>query len=372
MTEIVHVDLEGRAYDIHIGPGLLDQAGALIAPLLRRPRVVIISDETVARLHLETLRKGLEKNGISSEALCLPPGEGTKSWPYLERAVEWLLDQKVERNDVVVAFGGGVIGDLVGFAAAILRRGVRFVQVPTSLLAQVDSSVGGKTGINAPQGKNLIGAFHQPSLVLADTEVLGTLTPRDFLAGYGEVVKYGMLGDSEFFQWLEGNASKAAAGDMAARIYAVKRSVQMKAEIVMRDETEQGDRALLNLGHTFCHALEAATGYSDRLLHGEGVAIGCALAFELSARMGLCSQEDPSRVRAHLRDMKTKVDLSDIKGELPNADGLIALMAQDKKVVDGKLRFILARGIGEAFITSDVDPDLVRSVLNDALRTRQT
>ena len=370
MTEIVHVGLEGRAYDIHIGPGLLDQAGALIAPLLRRPRVVIISDETVARLHLETLRKGLEKKGIASEALCLPPGEGTKSWPYLERAVEWLLDQKVERNDVVVAFGGGVIGDLVGFAAAILRRGVRFVQVPTSLLAQVDSSVGGKTGINAPQGKNLIGAFHQPSLVLADTEVLGTLTPRDFLAGYGEVVKYGMLGDSEFFQWLEGNALRAAAGDMAARIYAVKRSVQMKAEIVMRDETEQGDRALLNLGHTFCHALEAATGYSDRLLHGEGVAIGCALAFELSARMGLCSQEDPSRVRAHLRDMKTKVDLSDIQGELPDADGLIALMGQDKKVVDGKLRFILARGIGEAFITSDVDPDLVRSVLNDALRAR--
>jgi len=371
MTEIVHVGLEGRAYDIHIGPGLLDQAGALIAPLLRRPRVVIISDETVARLHLETLRKGLEKNGILSEALCLPPGEGTKSWPYLERAVEWLLDQKVERNDVVVAFGGGVIGDLVGFAAAILRRGVRFVQVPTSLLAQVDSSVGGKTGINAPQGKNLIGAFHQPSLVLADTEVLGTLTSRDFLAGYGEVVKYGMLGDSDFFQWLEGNASKAAAGDMAARIYAVKRSVEMKAEIVTRDETEQGDRALLNLGHTFCHALEAATGYSDRLLHGEGVAIGCALAFELSARMGLCSQEDPSRVRSHLREMKTKVDLSDIAGELPDADGLIALMAQDKKVVDGKLRFILARGIGEAFITSDVDPDLVRSVLTDALRARR-
>ncbi|MDT8326129.1 MAG: 3-dehydroquinate synthase [Roseovarius sp.] len=370
MSEIVHVGLEGRAYDIHIGPGLLDQAGAHISPLLRRPRVVVVSDETVAGLHLETLRKGLEKNNITLDALCLPPGEGTKSWRYLEQTVEWLLDQKVERNDVVLAFGGGVIGDLVGFASAILRRGVRFVQVPTSLLAQVDSSVGGKTGINTPQGKNLIGAFHQPSLVLADTEVLGTLTTRDFLAGYGEVVKYGMLGDSTFFQWLEGNASRAAAGDMAARIYAVKRSVEMKAAIVTRDETEQGDRALLNLGHTFCHALEAATGYSDRLLHGEGVAIGCALAFELSARMGLCSQEDPSRVRAHLRDMKMKVDLSDIMGELPDADGLIALMGQDKKVVDGKLRFILARGIGEAFITSDVDPDLVRTVLSDALRAR--
>ncbi len=370
MTEIVHVGLEGRAYDIHIGPGLLDQAGALISPLLRRPRVVIISDENVAQLHLEALRKGLENNGITSEALMLPAGEGTKSWPYLEQAVEWLLEQKVERNDVVVAFGGGVIGDLVGFASAILRRGVRFVQVPTSLLAQVDSSVGGKTGINAPQGKNLIGAFHQPSLVLADTEVLGTLTLRDFLAGYGEVVKYGMLGDNTFFQWLEVNASRAAAGDMAARIAIVKRSVEMKADIVVRDETEQGDRALLNLGHTFCHALEAATGYSDRLLHGEGVAIGCALAFELSARMGLCSQEDPSRVRAHLSEMKMKVDLSDIEGELPDADSLMELMTQDKKMIAGKLNFVLARGIGEAFITSDVDPDLVRGVLNDALRAR--
>jgi 3-dehydroquinate synthase len=283
-----------------------------------------------------------------------------------------LLEEKVERNDVVIAFGGGVIGDLAGFAAAVLRRGVRFVQVPTSLLAQVDSSVGGKTGINAPQGKNLIGAFHQPSLVLADTEVLGTLTERDYLAGYGEVAKYGLLGDSYFFQWLEGNASRAASGDMAARIHLVKRSVEMKAEIVTRDETEQGDRALLNLGHTFCHALESATQYDgSRLLHGEGVAIGCALAFELSARLGLCSQEDPSRVRAHFRDMKMKVDLSDIAGELPDADGLIALMGQDKKVVDGKLRFILARGIGEAFITSDVPPEVVRDVLKEALRGRR-
>ncbi|MRU13999.1 3-dehydroquinate synthase [Roseovarius sp. A21] len=370
MMETVHVPLEGRAYDIHIGPGLLAQSGRLIAPLLPRPRVAIVADEHVADLHLATLLKGLETQGISAVHMTLPQGEGTKSWPHFERVVEWLLEQKVERNDVVVAFGGGVIGDLVGFAAAVLRRGVRFVQVPTSLLAQVDSSVGGKTGINAPQGKNLIGAFHQPSLVLADTEVLGTLTERDYLAGYGEVVKYGLLGDSEFFQWLEGNASRAAKGDMQARIAAVKRSVEMKAEIVVRDETEQGDRALLNLGHTFCHALEAATGYSDRLLHGEGVAIGCALAFELSSRMGLCSQEDPSRVRAHLRDMKMKVDLSDIEGELPDADTLLDLMGQDKKVVDGKLRFILARGIGEAFVTSDVDPVMVRDLLREALAAR--
>jgi 3-dehydroquinate synthase len=370
MMETVHVPLEGQAYDIHIGPDLLAQSGALIAPLLSRPRVAIVADEHVADLHLTTLLKGMETQGISAIYMTLPQGERTKSWPHFERVVEWLLEQQVERNDVVVAFGGGVIGDLVGFAAAVLRRGVRFVQVPTSLLAQVDSSVGGKTGINAPQGKNLIGAFHQPSLVLADTEVLGTLTERDYLAGYGEVVKYGLLGDSEFFQWLERNASRAAKGDMQARIAAVKRSVEMKSEIVVRDETEQGDRALLNLGHTFCHALEAATGYSDRLLHGEGVAIGCALAFELSSRMGLCSQEDPSRVRAHLRDMKMKVDLSDIEGELPDADRLLELMGQDKKVVDGKLRFILARGIGDAFVTSDVNPAMVRDLLQEALDAR--
>lgn len=371
MTETVHVPLEGRAYDIRIGPGLLPAAGAHVGPFLKRPRVAIVTDETVAALHLETLRKGLEKDGISSAALSLPAGEGTKSWPQFERTVEWLLDQKVERRDVVVAFGGGVIGDLVGFAAAVLRRGVRFIQIPTSLLAQVDSSVGGKTGINAPQGKNLIGAFHQPTLVLADTEVLGTLTERDFLAGYGEVAKYGLLGDAAFFDWLEAQGPALAAGDMQARIAAVRRSVEMKAEIVVRDEHEHGDRALLNLGHTFCHALEAATGYSDRLLHGEGVAIGCALAFELSARMGLCSQEDPSRVRAHLRQMKMKVDMSDIPGDLPDAEGLLELMAQDKKVIDGRLRFILARGIGEAFVAEDVDPQMVRDLLRDALRARR-
>ena len=307
LMEKVHVNLGERAYDVLIGPGLLDRAGGLIAPLLKRPRVAVISDANVAALHLETLRKGLESQGISMVNLTLPAGEGTKSWPYLTQVVEWLLEQKIERRDVVLAFGGGVIGDLVGFAASILRRGVRFVQLPTSLLAQVDSSVGGKTGINSSHGKNLIGAFHQPSLVLADTSVLGTLTERDFLAGYGEVVKYGMLGDLSYFQWLEENGSQIASGNMNARIEAVRRSVQMKADIVERDETEQGDRALLNLGHTFCHALEAATGYGDRLLHGEGVSIGCALAFEVSARLGLCPQEDPSRVRAHLRDMKMKV-----------------------------------------------------------------
>ncbi|MDJ0859832.1 MAG: 3-dehydroquinate synthase [Dinoroseobacter sp.] len=371
MRETVHVALGERAYDVEIGPGLLAEAGARIAPLLARPNVAILTDENVATLHLEALENSLRSAGIASSALALPAGEATKGWPEFSRAVDWLLAEKVERRDIIVAFGGGVIGDLAGFAAAVLRRGVGFVQIPTSLLAQVDSSVGGKTGINSVHGKNLIGAFHQPRLVLADTGVLGTLTARDFLAGYGEVVKYGLLGDAAFFEWLETQGPALAAGDVAARVAAVRRSVEMKAEIVARDETEQGDRALLNLGHTFCHALEAATGYSDRLLHGEGVAIGCALAFELSARLGLCAQEDPSRIRAHLRAMGMKVDLRDIPGDLPDAEGLLALMAQDKKVLDGQLRFILARGIGDAFVTAEVPRDTVRSVLTDALAERR-
>ena len=371
MSEIVHVPLGERAYDIHVGPGLLPRAGELIAPLLARPKLAVITDENVARHHLQTLCAGLQAQGVAASSLVLPAGEVTKSWPHFQRTVEWLLDERVERRDVVVALGGGVIGDLAGFAAAVLRRGVRFVQLPTSLLAQVDSSVGGKTGINAPQGKNLVGAFHQPSLVLADTDVLSTLPERDFLAGYGEVIKYGLLGDIEFWQWLEEHGSSIAGGQRAARIHAVRRSVEMKAAIVTRDETEEGDRALLNLGHTFCHALEAATRYDGaRLLHGEGVAIGCALAFDLSARLGLCSQEEPSRVRAHLRNMNMKVDVTDIKGELPNSEGLLDLMAQDKKVVDGRLRFVLARGIGQAFVAEEVPSEAVRKVLEEALAAR--
>ena len=370
MTAKVRVDLGDRGYDVFIGSGLLDHAANHIGPILARPRVAVVTDERVAALHLDPLIGGLECAGIDAAALSLPPGEGTKSWKYLERTTDWLLSRQVERRDVVVALGGGVIGDLAGFAAAVLRRGVRFVQIPTSLLAQVDSSVGGKTGINAGAGKNLIGAFHQPSHVLADTDVLATLPRRDLLAGYGEVVKYGLLGDAGFFDWLEANGPDLARGDKAARADAVRRSVQMKADIVMRDERESGERALLNLGHTFCHALEAATGYSDRLLHGEGVAIGCVLAFELSAKLGLCAQEDPSRVRAHFRHMGLRTDLADIPGELPDADGLIALMAQDKKVVDGRLRLILVRGIGEAFVTDDVPPEMLRLVLSEALAAR--
>lgn len=369
MTDTVSVNLGDRSYKVLVGPGLLARAGAEIAPLLRRKKVTVVTEETVAALHLSALQQGLQAEGIESQALILPPGESTKSWPHLETCVEWLLSQKVERNDIVIALGGGVIGDLVGFAASILRRGVRFVQIPTSLLAQVDSSVGGKTGINSIQGKNLIGAFHQPARVLADIDVLATLPPRDFLAGYGEVVKYGLLGDAAYFEWLEVNGPLLAKGaDVGLRQEAVRRAVQMKADIVERDETEQGDRALLNLGHTFGHALEAATGYSDRLLHGEGVAIGCLLAFDLSARLGLCAQEAPERVAAHLAQMGMKRRFSDIPGELPDADGLLALMAQDKKVLDGRLRFVLAHGIGSAFVTSDVPTDMVQNLLADALR----
>ena len=366
----VTVPLGARAYPILIGPGLLARAGAEIAPLLRRPRVSILTEERVAAFHLKTLTASLSAAGIDSAALELPAGEGTKGWPGLERAVEWLIAREVARDDLVIAFGGGVIGDLGGFAAAILRRGVGFVQIPTTLLAQVDSSVGGKTGINSKQGKNLIGAFHQPRLVLADTALLDSLAPRDFLAGYGEVVKYGLLGDADFFAWLEENGPALAKGDRAARAHAVRRSCEMKAEIVARDETEQGDRALLNLGHTFGHALEAATGYSERLLHGEGVAIGCQLAFDLSARLGLCAQEAPSRVAAHLARMGLKRDLAEIEGDLPDADGLVALMAQDKKVRDGKLAFILARDIGAAFVSREVDLADVRRLLARALAAR--
>jgi len=363
----VAVSLGSRSYEVKIGQDLIANAGTQIAPLLSRPFAAIVTDATVAKHHLATLHAALDAAGIAHASLTLPAGETTKSWDQLRTTVEWLLQTGVERRDVVIALGGGVIGDLVGFAAAILRRGVRFVQIPTSLLAQVDSSVGGKTGINSAHGKNLVGAFHQPSLVLADLGTLDTLSARDFLSGYGEVVKYGLLGDAGFFGWLEENGPGVARGDIAARAHAVRRSVEMKAEIVARDETEQGDRALLNLGHTFCHALEAATGYGSRLLHGEGVAIGCALAFELSARLGLCPQEDPSRVRAHLSRMGMKTDIADIPGDLPDADRLLELMAQDKKVVDGRLRFILARGIGQTFVAEDVDPGRVRDLLQDAL-----
>ena len=368
--ETLQVGLGARSYEILIGQGILADIADHIAPVLHRKKLAIVTDANVARHHLAPIEAALRDAGIATDTLTLTPGEGTKNWAALQQVVEWLLAQKIEREDVVIALGGGVIGDLVGFAAAILRRGVDCIQIPTSLLAQVDSSVGGKTGINSPHGKNLIGAFHQPRLVLADIDVLQTLTSRDFRAGYGEVVKYGLLGDAAFFHWMEDNAPAISGQDPAALIHAVRRSCEMKAEIVARDEKERGDRALLNLGHTFGHALEAATGYSDRLLHGEGVAIGCALAFELSQALGHCSQEAPSRVRAHLRHMGLKADIAEIPGDLPDADTLIDLMRQDKKVRDGDITFILARDIGAAFVARDVDLSVVRSVLGAALAAK--
>ena len=370
MRNVVPVALGERSYEVRIGTGLIDTIGHEISPLLKRRKVAVVTDETVAAHHLMRLARSLEQEGIAMTALALPPGEGTKGWEQFSRCVEWLLEQKIERRDVVVAFGGGVVGDLVGFAAAVLRRGVRFVQVPTTLLAQVDSSVGGKTGINTAQGKNLVGAFHQPALVLADIGALASLPRRDLLAGYGVVVKYGLLGDAGFFDWLERHGTRMIDGDAEARLHAVTRSVEMKAGIVSRDETEEGERALLNLGHTFCHALEKATGFGDRLLHGEGVAVGCALAFELSQRLGLCSQEAPSRVRAHLKAMGMKTDIADIPGDLPGAEALLGLMGQDKKVVDGRLRFILARDIGQAYVAEDVPQDVVLTLLTEALSGR--
>jgi 3-dehydroquinate synthase len=368
--ETLTVALGARAYDIVIGPGLLAAAGALVAPFAPRGRVAIVTDATVDALHGDALRAGLAAGGVAAETLVLPPGEATKSMETLGRVASWLLDLRMGRDDLVAAFGGGVIGDLAGFAAAVTKRGLDFVQIPTTLLAQVDSSVGGKTGVNASQGKNLIGAFHQPRLVLADTDALDTLPAREFLAGYGEVVKYGLLGDAAFFAWLEANGPAMAAGDRAARIRAIRRCCEMKAEIVARDEFETGDRALLNLGHTFGHALETATGYGERLLHGEGVAVGMALAFETSMRLGLCPQEAPSRVRAHLRAMGMRTTLADIPGPLPDADALMALMANDKKARDGRIAFVLADDVGRARVVRDADPAVPRAVLAEALADR--
>jgi 3-dehydroquinate synthase len=369
-ARVVPVTLGARSYDIHVGAGLLDDAGTLVAPLLRRPLVAVVTDATVAALHGRALDAALARAGIASETHVLPPGEATKGWDRLRETVEWLLERRIERGDLVVAFGGGVIGDLAGFAAAILRRGVGFVQVPTTLLAQVDSSVGGKTGINSGRGKNLVGAFHQPRLVIADTGLLGTLPARELLAGYAEVVKYGLLGDAAFFAWLEANGPALARGDSTARIEAVARSCAMKAGVVERDETETGERMLLNLGHTFGHALEAATGYSARLLHGEAVAIGCQLAADLSARLGLCPQEAPERVAAHFAAMGMRRRLSDVPGPLPDAEGLFALMAQDKKVQAGRPAFILLRDIGAAFVSRAVGPEPVLALLREGLAGR--
>jgi 3-dehydroquinate synthase len=346
-----------------IGPGLLARAGDLINARLGAARCAIVTDANVARYHLRTLEAALQKDGRHVGSITLPPGESTKSFRELEPLCERLLELGLERGDLVVALGGGVIGDLAGFAAAILRRGARFVQIPTSLLAQVDSSVGGKTGIDTPQGKNLIGAFHQPGLVLADTDVLRTLPERELHAGYAEVAKYGLLGDAAFFSWLEQNYAAVLALEPAPLTHAVETSVKAKAGIVGRDETEQGERALLNLGHTFGHAFEAWCGYSDRLLHGEAIAIGMSIAFRFSAALGYCTEAAADRASAHFRAAGLPTRIAEIPGDKPDIAAMMKLMAQDKKVRHGKLTFILVRDVGEAFIARDVPSETVRAFL---------
>jgi 3-dehydroquinate synthase len=368
--DIVSVNLGNRTYDIHIGENLLQEAGRHIAPLLNRPFIAIVTDENVARHHLKTLEASLTVAGIRSAAIILPPGEKTKSFAALADLCEQLLAAGVERRDKIIALGGGVIGDLTGFAAAILRRGVEFIQIPTTLLAQVDSSVGGKTGINSAHGKNLIGAFLQPIKVLADTSLLETLPRRELAAGYAEVAKYGLLGDPSFFEWLEANAEILLRGDAQARAYAIHRSCSAKANIVAEDETEQGVRALLNLGHTFGHALEAATGYSNRLLHGEGVAIGMVQAIRFSERLKHCKPGTADRVARHLKAVGLPTHVNDIEGPLPSIAELVNIMKQDKKAQNGELTFVLARAIGDAFIAKKVPDSAVADFLAEDLKRK--
>ncbi|TFW56367.1 3-dehydroquinate synthase [Bradyrhizobium sp. MOS001] len=366
----VDVALGDRAYDIVIGRGVLASLGERVARLRPGVRTAIVTDRTVAKYWLEPTEASLASAGIPTSRIVVEEGEISKTYAGLEKVSEALIAAKVERNDLVIALGGGVVGDLAGFAAAILRRGVDFVQVPTSLLAQVDSSVGGKTGINSPQGKNLLGAFHQPVLVIADTAVLDTLSPRQFRAGYAEVAKYGVLGDEAFFTWLEKNHSDLFKGG-SAREHAIATSCRAKAGVVSRDERETGERALLNLGHTFGHALEAATGFSDRLFHGEGVSIGMTLAAQFSAKLGMIGEADAARVERHLVEAGLPTRLQDIAGfaqeGLADADALMALMAQDKKVKRGKLTFILLEAVGRAVIAKDVEPAPVRDFLKEKL-----
>ena len=366
MTTSVPVSLGERSYQIHIGENLLESAGTLLAPHIGSSasrHVPVITDEIVYELYFPALSASLSAAGLSPLPVVVPSGEKTKSFPYLEIVVDSLLRAHVERGSLIVALGGGVVGDLTGFAAGVVKRGIGFAQIPTTLLAQVDSSVGGKTAINTAQGKNLVGVFHQPRMVIADTAVLKTLPRRELLGGYAEVVKYGLLGDEVFFSWLEKNGANALAGDTQAIAHAVAHSCAMKAAIVAKDEREEGERALLNLGHTFGHALEAATGYSDRLLHGESVALGCVLALKLSALLGHARDSDVARTETHLSAVGLPTRIAQIPGPRPKPDELLAHMRHDKKAQGGRMTFILSKGIGHAFITRDVPEDAVRTVL---------
>ena len=365
-TEKIRVDLGARSYDIVVGPGLLTEAGALAKPFVPRPPALIVTDETVAKLHLPALQGSLAAAGIASKPIVLPPGEETKSFSHLQNLLHAILDARPERRSTLIALGGGVIGDLTGFAAAITLRGIDCIQIPTTLLSQVDSSVGGKTAIDTPHGKNLVGTFYQPRLVLIDIDSLATLPKREVLAGYAEVVKYGLLGDAAFFAWCEANGPNLRDGDTAARQYEVMTSCRAKAEIVGEDEREEGRRALLNLGHTFGHALEAATGFGPELLHGEAISIGMVMAFELSVRLGLAPAADAARVRRHFAAMGLPTGLEALGNRRPTAEELIAHMRRDKKVRGGTIAFILVRGIGQAFVARDVEVADVAQVLERA------
>jgi len=369
-TETMRVELGERSYDIIVGADLIAQAARWIAPMLARPRVVIITDENVAPRYLEPLMASLQGTDIQCDTITVPAGEQSKSFAQFEKLCESVLELKVERSTTLIALGGGVIGDLVGYAAASILRGMPFIQVPTTLLSQVDSSVGGKTGINTRHGKNLVGAFCQPKLVLADTAALNTLDHRQLMAGYAEVVKYGLIDDPNFFEWLELNAQALIDGDMDKRRRAILASCAAKARVVAEDELENGKRALLNLGHTFGHALEAETGYGGGLLHGEAVAIGTVMAFDLSQRLGLCPGQDRGRITAHFNAVSLPMDLSALNTAGWTTDKLMDHMSRDKKVENGKLTFILARGIGGAFITRDVADKDVRALLDDWLANK--
>ena len=363
----VHVELGSRSYDILIGRDLVDTVGHELATRLPGARMAIVTDETVAEHHLHRLTASLDFSDIEHVSIVVPPGEASKSFAAFETVIEALLEARIERNDVVLAFGGGVVGDLAGFAAGTVLRGIRFVQLPTTLLAQVDSSIGGKTGINTAHGKNLLGVFHQPSFVLADSGILDSLPEREFNAGYAEVAKCGLIGAPDYFAWLETNWRAVAAG-WPEREQAIASACRAKAAIVAADERESGVRALLNLGHTFGHALEAMAGYDGRLLHGEAVAIGMVLAFRFSAKLGHCQPEDVKRVEAHLKDVGLPTRIADIPGGGFGVDALLDLMAQDKKVSRGKLTFILVKGIGRAFIAKDIAVDAVREFLSEQMR----
>ena len=363
----VRVDLDDRSYDIVIGPDLISNAGALLSPVLETSRVIVITEDNVAPHWLAPLEESLRTEGITADTKVLPAGEQTKSMDQVTALTDWMLDIGVDRKTAVIALGGGVIGDLTGFCAAITLRGLAFIQIPTTLLAQVDSSVGGKTAVDCRHGKNLIGAFHQPRLVLADTNTLKTLPARQVRAGYAEVVKYGLINDLDFFEWCEAHGAAVLAGDPAAVRRAVEISCRAKAAIVAEDELEAGNRALLNLGHTFGHAFEAEAGLDDTLLHGEGVAFGTLCAFDLSQRMGLCAGQEVARVKAHFTDMGLPTTLDNVAGPTWTPEVIIGHMGKDKKTEAGKLTFILARGIGQSFICRDVAEDMLHAQLSDIL-----